>query len=48
MWPCTDIENIGLLEPRDQEMRPFSDSVIDDTSESVEEDSTLAAVDGVE
>lgn len=48
MGPSPDIEDVGLLEPWDQEVSPFADSFIDDSTESVEEHSALTAVDGVE
>lgn len=46
--PCTDVEEEGLLEPRDEEVSPFSDGLVDDSPESVEENRPLTSVDGVQ
>lgn len=48
MWPSTNIEYERLLKPWDEEMSTFADGIIDDSSKSVEEDSALTTVDGVE
>lgn len=43
-----DVEDVGLLKPRDQKVGPLSDGLVDNAAESVEEDSALAAVDSEE
>lgn len=48
MGPGADVEDVRALEVWDEEVGPFADGVVNDSSESVEEDGTLAAVDGVE
>lgn len=48
MGPGADVEDEGLLEPWDEEVGPFADGVVNDSTETVEEDGALAAVDGVE
>lgn len=47
MWPCTDIKDEGFLKPWDQEVSAFTDCVVNDTTETVEENGALAAVDSV-
>ncbi|CAL5410957.1 unnamed protein product [Camellia sinensis] len=44
----SDVENVGSLEPWDEEMGSFADGLIDDAAKSIEEDGALATVDGVE
>lgn len=46
--PGADVEDEGLLEPWDEEVGPFADGLVDDSTETVEEDGALTAVDGVE
>lgn len=48
MGPSTDIEYERLLKPWDEEMSSFADGIVDDSTESVEEDGALSTVDGVE
>lgn len=43
-----DIEDVGFLDPRDEEVSAFADGGVEDAAETVEEDGALAAVDGVE
>lgn len=47
MWPGTDIEDEGLLKPWDQEVSTFTNGFVADTTETIEENGALAAVDGV-
>jgi len=43
-----DVENVGFLNPRDEKMGSLADGVVENAPEPVEEDSALAAVDGVQ
>jgi len=43
-----DVEDVRLLDPRDEEMGSLAYRVVENASETVEEDGTLAAVDGVQ
>lgn len=47
MWPRTDIEDEGFLKPWDQEVSAFTNCFINDTTETVEENSALTAIDSV-
>lgn len=47
MRPGTDIEDEGLLKPWDQKMSAFTNGFFKDTIETVEENGSLTAVDGV-
>lgn len=48
MGPGSDIEDVGFLEPWDEEVGALADSLVDHSSETVEEDGALASVDGVQ
>lgn len=48
MRTSANVEDVGLLDPWNEEVSAFSDGVVEDASESVEEDGALAAVHGVE
>lgn len=48
MGPGADIEDKRLLEPRDEEVGPFTDGLIDHTTESVKEHGPLASINGIE
>lgn len=48
MGPGADIEDERLLEPRDEEVGPFTNGLIDHTTESVKEHGPLASINGVE
>jgi len=41
-----DVEDVGLLDPWDDEMCALVDGVVDDAAETVEEDGAMATVDG--
>lgn len=41
-----DVEDVRLLEKRDQEMSPFTDSLIHHSPESIEDHSSFSAVNG--
>lgn len=47
MRSCTDVKDKWLLKPRDEEMSPFTNASINDSTESVKENSALASIDGV-
>jgi len=42
-----DVEDVGFLDPRDEEMGSLADGGVENASETIEEDGALAAVDGV-
>ena len=42
-----DVEDVRLLQNRDQEMSPFADGLVHHSSESIEDHSSLSAVNGV-
>lgn len=44
----SDIEDVGFLEPWDEEVGTFPNGVVYDSTEAVEEDGALATVDGEE
>ena len=48
MGTSADVEDVGFLDPGDEEVGPFADGGVQDAAEAVEEDGALAAVDGVE
>ena len=48
MRPSTNVEDIRSLDPGDEKMSAFADGVIEDSTEPVEEDGTLATVNVVE
>lgn len=48
MRASANIENVRLLDPWDEEMGSFADGFVKNAPETVEEDSALATVDGVE
>ena len=43
-----DVEDERLLEPWDEEMGAFADGFVENSTDAVEDDGALAAVDGVE
>ena len=47
MRTCTDVKDKRLLKPRDEEMSPFTNGSVDDSAESVKENSALAPIDCV-
>lgn len=47
MWPRTYIEDEGFLQPWDQEVSAFTNGIVTDPTETVEENGALTAVDGV-
>ena len=44
---CSDIKDKWLLKPRDKKMSPFADGSVNDSTESVKENSALASIDCV-
>lgn len=44
----TDVEDEGLLKPRNQEVSSLTNGVIDDTAEAIKENGAFAAVDSVD
>ncbi|KAL5079570.1 hypothetical protein RYX36_007991 [Vicia faba] len=43
-----DVEDVGLLDPWDEEVSAFSDGLFEDSTEMVKEDGALVAADSVE
>lgn len=35
VWSIVDVEDLGFLDPRDEKMDPFDDSLIEDPSEVI-------------
>ena len=48
MGLCVDIENGRLLEPWDEEVSTFADGLVENSTDTIEDDGALATVDGVE
>ena len=48
MGAGADVEDVGFLDPRDEEVGPLADGLVEDAPETVEEDGALPAIDGVE
>ena len=48
MGLCADIEDERLLEPWDEEVSTFANGLVENSTDTVEDDSALATVDGVE
>ena len=48
MGASADVEDVGFLDPWDQEVSPLADGGVQDAAEPVEEDGALPAVHGVE
>ena len=48
MGLCVDIENGRLLEPWDEEVSTFADGLVENSTDTVEDDNALATINGVE